>query len=87
MSSFLSFERISSLTPHHLAYVHNLFDEFFSSCCIITITFEGCFVWLTASLSQSPPAAAAAAAASTPVDSLSYPLLVGSLYLMTDIDK
>ena len=83
MSSFLSFERISSLTPHHLAYVHNLFDEFFSSCCIITITFEGCFVWLTASLSQSPPAAAA----STPVDSLSYPLLVGSLYLMTDIDK
>ena len=43
-------------------------------------------MWLTASLSQSPPAAAAAAA-STPVDSLSYPLLVGSLYLMTDIDK
>ena len=44
-------------------------------------------MWLTASLSQSPAAAAAAAAASTPVDSLSYPLLVGSLYLMTDIDK
>ena len=58
------------------------------SWCTITITFEACFVWLTASLSQSPPPpAAAAAAASTPVDSLSYPLLVGSLYLMTDIDK
>ena len=67
-------------------YINFLTEISFSCCIITTITFEGCFVWLTASLSHSSPAAAAAAA-STPVDSLSYPLLVGSLYLMTDIDK
>ena len=46
-------------------------------------------MWLTASVSQSPAAAVVAAAASSsssPVDSLSYPLLVDSLYLMTDTD-